>query len=284
MKIAVTTASGKLGGAIIEALKPVIGNDNIIGVARTPSKAAGLGVEIRQGDYNDEAGLRLAFQGVDAVLIVSGMDTPDKRIIQHRNVINAAKAAGAKKIVYTSIVGDPEATAFSPIIKSNRQTEEDVRNSGLDWAIGRNGLYIDEDLVYIDQYIKDGKIANSANDGRCGYTSRGELGSAYAHMLTESHHNGQTYHLVGPPTTQQELAEAFNEVKGCNLHFENMDVDAYVKERQAALGEFLGTVIGGIYEGIRNGAFNPPSDFEKAAGRPHQSVKEMMLDFYNEQG
>lgn len=62
------------------------------------------------------------------------MDNPQKRIQQHRNVIEAAKENGVQKIVYTSIVGDEVETAFSPIIKSNRQTENDVRESGLNWV------------------------------------------------------------------------------------------------------------------------------------------------------
>lgn len=42
-------------------------------------------------------------------------------------------------------------------------------------------------------------------------------------------------------------------------------------ERVAELGEFMGSVIAGIYEGIRNGDYDSPSEFQAAAGRPHQS-------------
>lgn len=61
------------------------------------------------------------------------------RFQQHRNVIDAAHAAGVKKLVYTSIIGPEEGTRFSPVVQSNRQTEADIRASGLDWAIGRKG-------------------------------------------------------------------------------------------------------------------------------------------------
>ena len=42
-------------------------------------------------------------------------------------------------------------------------------------------------------------------------------------------------------------------------------------ERVAELGDFLGTVIAGIYEGIQNGAADNPSHYRAAAGRDHQS-------------
>lgn len=64
------------------------------------------------------------------------MDAPDKRIQQHRNVIFAAKNAGVKKIVYTSVIGEASGSSFSPIVASNRQTEEDIKNSGMEWGIG----------------------------------------------------------------------------------------------------------------------------------------------------
>lgn len=281
MKIAVTTASGNLGAAIVERLKQEIGKENIIGIARTPEKAKYLDIEIRKGDYNKKEDFLLALKGVDAVLLVSGMDHPDKRIQQHRNVIEAAKDNGLKKIVYTSIFGAEEGNAFSPIVASNRQTEEDIRNSGIEWAIGRNGIYIEPDLEYIDTYKKEGGIINCAADGKCGYTSRGELAYAYFKMLTDDSLSGDTYNLFGKTITQQELADGINKAYGLSLPYKSISVEDYKKERQAALGDFLGTVIGGIYEGIRLGKNDGESHFEKVAKRPHKSLDELIQEFKN---
>jgi len=270
-KIAVTAASGKLGGEIVKAARTLVGSDNVVGLARTPAKAASLGVEIRPGDYTDAAQLETSLEGIGAVLLVSGMDAPDERIGQHRNVINAAKAAGVKRIVYTSIQGADTGTAFSPIVASNRQTEADVRESGLAWSIGRNGIYIEPDVEYLETYKAQGQIVNCAADGRCGYTTRPELAFAYARMLTDPKHEGQTYNLHGEPLTQQQLTEHLNATFGTDLEYVPMTVEDYRKERVGELGDFLGTVIAGIYEGIRNGVSDNESQYERAAGRPHQS-------------
>lgn len=271
MKIAVTAASGKLGGAIVKALIEEISAENVIALARTPEKAEHLGVEVRPGDYNDQQALERSLQSVDAVLLVSGMDAPDKRIGQHRNVIKAAKNAGVKKIVYTSIQGAKEGTAFSPIVQSNRQTEADVRNSGLEWVIGRNGIYIEPDVDYIETYKKMGGIFNCAGDGKCGYTTRSELGYAYAKMLTEDKHNSKTYNLHGQSLTQYELADYINSAFGTELTYTPMTVEEYREERIGELGDFLGTVIAGIYQGILLGKSDNTSDYLEAAGREHQS-------------
>ncbi len=280
MKIAVTSVSGQLGASIAKALIKEIGKENVIGIARTPEKAKHLDIEIRKGDYNSRTDFDAALKGVDKVLLVSGMDQPQKRIQQHRNVIEAAKLNGVQKIVYTSIVGDEENTAFSPVVQSNRQTEEDVRSSGLQWIIGRNGIYIEPDLEYMDTYIKEGGITNCAADGKCTYTSREELGFAYAQLLLNDKLNGQTLNLVGEAITQTQLAEYINQVYKTNLKFTSISVEDYKKERQVALGEFLGTIIAGIYEGIRNGANEVVSDYEKAAGRPHKSPLSMIENYH----
>lgn len=284
MKIAVTSVSGKLGASIANELIKEIGKDNVVGIARTPPKAAHLGIEVREGDYNSRDQFNAALKGVDVVLIVSGMGEPSKRIEQHRNVIEAAKLNGLNKIVYTSIVGDEERTAFNPIVKSNRQTEQDVRDSGLNWAIGRNGIYIEPDLEYINQYVKDGGIENCAGEGLCGYTSRTELARAYTKMLLEDRHNGNTYNLTGEGISQSQLAGFINSVYGTNLTYHSVSVSDYEAERKAALGDFLGTVISGIYEGIKIGAQDVESDFEKAAGRPHQSPLEIIKEFKEREG
>lgn len=271
MKIAITAASGHLGTAIVKATVALIKKENVIGLARTPDKAANLGIEIRAGDYNDKSILEKSLRSVDTLLLVSGMDAPEKRIEQHRNVIQAAQNCGVKKIVYTSVQGAEESTAFSPIVQSNRQTEQDVMNSGLDWVIGRNGIYIEPDIEYIESYKEAGGIFNCAGDGKCGYTTRPELAYAYARMLTEDKHNSQTYNLHGEAISQYQLADYLSFAFGTALTYTPMTVEEYRVVRVAELGEFIGTIIAGIYQGIREGKVDNPSHYFKAAGREHES-------------
>ena len=274
MNLGVTAESGQLGGAIVKKAILKLGIQNVIGIARNPNKASHLGVEIRQGDYNNKEAYEHALSGIEVLLLVSGLDTPARRIEQHRNVIYAAKASGVRKIVYTSIFGEPGKCAFDPIIEANRQTEKDIMVSGLDWSVGRNGLYLEADLDFLDYYFRDGTISNSAADGRCAYTSRNELAGAYLELISRENLNGSVYNLVGEAITQQELADTINLVYGSDLKYEPMSVDAYRLNRIAAHGEELGSIIAGIYEGIRMGAFDINSDYRKVTGRDHISVAE----------
>ena len=271
MRYAVTAVSGQLGQEIARKLIERTDHASVIGLARTPGNAPELGIEVRLGDYDQPDALRTSLAGVDALVLVSGMAPPEDRIGQHRNVIEAAKAAGIRKIVYTSIQGPEVGTAFSPVVQSNRQTEADIRASGLDWAIGRNGIYIEPDVEYIDSYRAKGEIANSAGDGKCGYTTRSELAHAYAALLTRNELIGQTFDLNGTQITQAELTQYMNAAYGTSLTYRSMPAEDYVADRTAELGDFIGPIIGGIYDGIRRGAFDASGDYEAATGRPHQS-------------
>lgn len=271
MTIAVTAVSGQLGSTIARALLARKTDIPIIGLARSPGKVRLDGIEVRAGEYTDTDGMSDALSGVDTLLMVSLNTPPDIRAGQHRTAINAAKAAGVRRIVYTSVQGAEEGTAFSAVVQSNRQTEVDLKASGMEWTIGRNGIYIEPDVDYIDSYARAGEIANSAGDGRCGYTTRSELAEAYANMLLDRRHTGQTYNLHGQPLTQAELAAHLNKAFGTSLTYRPLSVEDYRADRIAELGEMMGTIIAGIYEGIRMGAVDNPSDYEAAAGRPHQS-------------
>ena len=103
MKIAITGATGQLGRIVVEKLKEKTAVDNIVALVRSKEKAADLGVEAREADYEDPQSLDAALNGVDTLLLISGSEV-GKRAAQHSNVINAAKKSGVKWIVYTSLL------------------------------------------------------------------------------------------------------------------------------------------------------------------------------------
>ncbi len=103
--IIVTGANGHLGRAVVERLLELVPAEQIGVSVRDPEKAsalAALGVRVRRGEFDDPASLADAFEGVSWVLIVSVNSFGEAAARQHRMAINAAKAAGAQRIVYTS--------------------------------------------------------------------------------------------------------------------------------------------------------------------------------------
>ncbi|KOG90125.1 NmrA family transcriptional regulator, partial [Streptomyces varsoviensis] len=102
--IVVTGATGGLGGTTVEHLLKRVPADQIAVSVRDTAKARHLadrGVRVRQGSYEDPAALRDSFAGADQVLLVSGNDPAADIVGLHRNAIEAAVAAGARRILYT---------------------------------------------------------------------------------------------------------------------------------------------------------------------------------------
>ena len=110
---------------------------------------------------------------------------------------------------------------------------------------------------------------NCAGDGLCSYTTRKELAYAYSQMMLNDDRNGQIFNLAGEAITQQELTNYLNKTFGTNLIYKSVSPAEYLEFQKKSNGEFLGTVIAGIYAKILNGEFNIKSDYLKAAGREH---------------
>jgi NAD(P)H dehydrogenase (quinone) len=88
-------------------------------------------------------------------------------------------------------------------------------------------------------------------------------------MILNDDRNGNIFQLAGEAITQQQLVEYLNNTFGTSLVYKEMSAEDYLEFQKKVNGEFLGTVIAGIYTKIRNGEFNIDSDYQAAAGRQH---------------
>ena len=175
---------------------------------------ATLGVELRQGDYNDPASLAAAFQGVTTVLLISGTDMAT-RAQQHRHVIDAARAVGVTRLVYTSAVNPSADSAFvaSP---SHAATEDYLRASGLTYTILRNTLYLDLLPMLIDPgALASGKFFYAAGSGQASFALRAEIAEVLATVLTGPGHENQTYDIAPAPAhSMDEVTAAISAATG----------------------------------------------------------------------
>ena len=291
MKAAVTAASGRLGHALLEKLKREIGGENVVGISRDPSRIQVSGIDTRAGDYNDLEQSAAAFAGVDTAIMISAPVTPGTdRVEMHRNLIQAAKQAGVRKLVYTSVIGNgkEEDTFFYNTQKINRVAEDDLAGSGLEWAVARNGLYLELDTAHIiEAAADDGVYRNAGGDGRCGYITIDEIAEATVKMAIEDKHNGRIYTIAGEPATQAELVAGVADIFGLEVRFETCTPEETMAKlmedpKIAERGEEVGRMLAGCFQCIAKGAFDVPPDFEAAAGRPCKSLEEMFTDIKRE--
>lgn len=282
MAIAVTASSGRLGHAILRELVRQGYARDVVAVARDTSRVHVPGIELRAGDYESLAGMTTALAGIDTVVMVSAPVAGNKdRIPLHRNVIDAARAAGVSRVLFTSVVGNGQEmdTLFGPTQQVNRQTEADLQASGLNWVVGRNGLYLELDLIQMRMAQESGIYANPAGNGRCPYITIDEIAYAFARLAVDAQHNGQVYNITGETLTQAELLDLVREILGIDLRHEDMSDEACIEmflELMPDRGEPVALMLAGCFQSMRIGAFDVPSHFQEAAGRPVKSVREML--------
>ncbi|MFF5084707.1 SDR family oxidoreductase [Actinoplanes sp. NPDC000266] len=272
MTIVVTGATGHLGRLAIESLlaKGVPAAD-IVGIGRQVEKIADLGITVKKVSYDDPEALRAAFEGADKLLFISASE-PGKRVPQHTNVIEAAKAAGVGLVVYTSA---PKAdTTDMKLAGEHAVTEKLIKNSGLPYVILRNGWYIEN--YPLDQAVAQG-LVGASGDGKISLATRADFAEAAAAVLVAAEsegHEGRTYELGGEALTKAELAAEISRQTGKPVTYTDLDVDKYTELLvSVGLPREAADVFADVDRATASGAlFVPRDDLEKLLGRPATPV------------
>lgn len=225
MKTGVTGATGQLGRIVIEKLKEKIPSGNIVALARSPQKAAGMGVETREFDYTKSEGLSEALKGIDVLLLISSNEI-GQRLRHHINVINAATHAGVKWIVYTSLLHAD--TSSLSLAGEHLETENLLKKSGIPFTFLRNGWYTENYTGSIGGALAGGAFIGSAGEGKISSAVRADFAEAAVAVLTGNGHHGKTYELAGDEAyTLSDLASEISRQTSKNIPYRNLSEQDY---------------------------------------------------------
>ena len=276
--IILTGATGKLGAAIARCLLETQ-PDTQFGVStRDPAKADALskrGVRVRRGNYDDPASLRDAFEGASQILLVSSDTTHGSPLPQHRNAIEAAKAVGAQRILYTSHMGAGAESLFPPM-RNHAATEAMLQESGLEFTSLRNGFYADSGLMFMGQFRESGAIVGP-QDGPVSWTTHDDLAAIAVVALTQP---GALDGITPPLTALKaldlaELATLVSEITGQTIERKIVG-DEQFRAGMITRGapEKRVEIAMGFYSASRNGEFAAVDPtLERLLGRAPVSMR-----------
>jgi NAD(P)H dehydrogenase (quinone) len=277
---AVTGASGQLGRlAVQDLLAGGVPASDVVAVVRTAGKAADLaerGVRVREADYSRPQTLGAALAGVDRLLLVSS-SVPGQRVAHHTNVIEAAKAAGVSRIVYTSILNADDTT--NPLAGEHQGSERALREAGVPFTLMRNGWYTENYTDQLGQYLERGEILGAAGSGRISAATRKDYAAAAVAALLEDEEGNRTYELGGPAFDLAELARIISEVAGAPVTYRDLPVEEYVSRLQeAGLDEGTAQFVAALDTSIANGDLETDSqDLVRLLGRPATSLTDVVV-------
>jgi NAD(P)H dehydrogenase (quinone) len=273
MSVVVTGATGHLGRLVVEhLLADGVAADQIVATGRRTEKLDDLaqGVRTAVADFDDEATLSAAFAGADTVLLVSASEA-GRRVSQHTRAIEAARAAGVRRVVYTSAPhADTTALVLAP---DHKATEEALRASGLTWTILRNNWYAENYEATLAQARDTGVILSSTGRGRVGIAPRDDYAAAAAVVVADGSgaHDDRVYELSGDvAVTFDDLADAASVVLGVPVAHRNVSTDEHAAVlRDAGLDEgTIGFVVTLDADIARGDLADVTSDLRDLIGRP----------------
>lgn len=252
LKVFVCGVTGNQGSATAAAL---LSRGAIVhALARDPSNAkyqaaAAKGIKLFPGSYEDEKSLASALNSCDAAFVNLGMSFPDPagELKQGSAVLDAAKAAGVKHIVYSSGMGceapekmegyDPK-SFMAGMVRSKRAIEELVRSGFPTWTILRLGHF---NLNYLNPrspqfsglYEKGEWWSAATKDTRMAMIDTVTIGAfAAAAIYDPSHFNKQEIALGEELLTLDEIMAKLSRVTGRQLrvhYFTEEEVQAQLK-------------------------------------------------------
>ncbi|SET56966.1 SDR family oxidoreductase [Kosakonia radicincitans] len=269
--IALTGATGQLGQFVVEELLKTVAAKQIVAIVRNPAKAEALskqGVLVRQADYGDQAALTQALAGVDKLLLISSSEV-GQRAAQHRNVINAAKAAGVKFIAYTSLLHADKSPLGLHV--EHVETEKMLAESGIPYALLRNGWYSENYLASAPAALAHGVFIGAAGDGKIASATRADYAAAAARVISEEGHAGKVYELAGDNGwTLSELAALLSKASGKNIVYQNLsEADFAAALKGAGLPDVFANLLADSDAGAaKGGLFDDSKTLSKLIDRP----------------
>jgi NAD(P)H dehydrogenase (quinone) len=279
--IIVTGATGTLGAQVVDRLLARVPAERVGVSVRDTTRAADLaarGVRVRRGDYEDPGSLAEAFEGATQVLVVSAGQTGEAGVALHVAAIDAARDAGARRVLYTSHQGAGEDSLFAPM-PDHAATEQYLAKTGAPFTSLRNGFYASTITAMFGQALETGELVAPA-DGPISWTAHADLAEAAAIILAdEGRFDGPT-----PPLTAQaaldlhDIAGVLTDITGRTIRRVVVDDEEWTA---ALTGRGVpadrAEMLLGMFLAARRGEFATTApDLEDLLGRPAIPARQVL--------
>lgn len=259
MSIIITGATGQLGSLVIEKLKEKVPADQIVAIARDIEKAKAqfgdTGIEIRFGDYDEPYSLEGAFAGASKLLFISSSDLDDvKRVVQHANIVKAARDAAVEHIIYTGYAF-AEASKL-PLAQMHLTTEHAIRVGAMPYTFIRNSLYAEVFInAGLQSSVEKGELVTNTGTGRLNTVTREDIAKGIAEVLAGNGHENKTYNFVSAYTWDfNELAQALGNVTGKQVTYKPVSLEKQMEYfRDTGFPEGAAFFTASMYQAIAEG-------------------------------
>jgi uncharacterized protein YbjT (DUF2867 family) len=281
MKVLVVGGTGTVGTAVVAQLRASGVEPRVM--SRSAAKAAALpaGTVHVAGDLAQPASLPAAFTGVDGVFLLAPVGSDEAA--QSLAGVDAAKAAGARHIVYLSVVMPPGSEVI-PHFASKIPVEQAVQASGIPWTILRPNNFFQNDLWFRDAITTYGVYPQPIGPRGLNRVDVRDIAEAAANAFTRG--VGGVVPLNGPRgLTGDDTARVYSEILRRPVRYGGDDLDLWAKQASAMMPPWMVQDMRIMYDYfIRKGAHASGTDFAAQqnllghAPRPFEAFVQELAD------
>jgi len=224
-KILLAGVGGNLGSVASKILLTLEDKNNLIFCSthqENLKEYAEMGIETHVIDFNFYDNLENVFKNADVIGLISMPFVGKKRQAAHKNVVDAAKSVGVKKIVYTSLANTGDETNPSIEKMDHAFTENYIKSVGMDYIFLRNSQFAEAMVsCYFHFASINAPFVNNSGDGHMALISRKDCAKALAYALHKANeYDHTTFDINGKELlTFTEFVKIGNNVTGNNIVF-----------------------------------------------------------------
>ncbi len=232
--ILVTGATGQQGGASARHLlnsgfkvKALVRDENKPAAAELKNR----GAEIVKGDLFDKDSLAIAMKGVYGVFSVQNFweHGYDNEVAQGKNIAEAAKEAGVKHFVYSSVASSDENTGLVHF-DSKWEIEKYIKKLGLPYTIIRPVFFMENFEGWFAPQEKEGKLSiimAMPKDKKLQMIAVDDVGAIASIVFSNpDKYLGKTLTIAGDELTIPDVAAAYSSVLNKDVAFNELPLDA----------------------------------------------------------
>ncbi|MGP3960944.1 NAD(P)H-binding protein [Nonomuraea sp. 3N208] len=210
MRILVTGATGQVGRHLVTQLHEA--GHHVRALSRTPAKAdLPTGVEVVAGDLTNAATLGAAFEGVDAIHLITFGGDDD--LTNGPEIIDLAARHGITRATVLS--------GWSPT-----SIESALESSAIRWTLLQPAEFMCNALEWADEIRSQGTVSMLATFPSA-MVHEADIAAVAATALTHGGHEGRSYPITGPEAlTPAERTRIIAEATGQDIAFVHLSEDA----------------------------------------------------------
>ena len=274
MRIAVTGATGSLGGRVVRLLAEQAAAE-VVALTRRPAVFP-PGVITRIAEYADPGALRSGLAEVDTLVFISSDGEGTRVLAHHLNVVSAARASGVAHIVALSSV-DADVTSPFCYAVTNGLTEQAIRDGGGGFSIVRASIFAEFFRQFLRPARTTGEVTLPTENGRIGLVSKSDVAGCLA-ALASSGPTARYHEVTGPEALDTAaIAALAAEAWGRSVNHRPLSSAAYLAQLAVREEPWWAYAYTSMFASIREQRWDRvTTEVQQLTGRPPRPFSEIL--------